>query len=600
MVARHLVTTAVYDTWPAKNVPTILLGEWCKINAHESVWKNRNVVVVPYHWDDREKFKSDCLYLENLYESLLRSLAAKLNEIHQVQYSLRYWRIAVGQWLSYFIQVLFDRWSMVVFAKENYTISEIKIIQRCQGDLVPNDLSEFISLVLSDEWNEMIYGLIIAHNSQQSSMTIRPVGREIVDERLALPVHSDKHPSTFKIKSKKLLSKAGSFFSRDEDCFIYDTYLNRSDFFCLNMKLRQFPCFWRNENADAFAFDKRFREWSLQDSVNGDAFLRLVSKLLPEHIPRAFLEGFDSIKSRLGHLPWPQNPKSIFTSVAWNSDTIFCVYAADKVEKGAKLILGQHGGNYGAALYNANENHQIAISDKFLSWGWTGSSGKVLPVGYFKNGLKELKAKKEGVALLIQMALPRQSYTLYSCPISSCQWLKYINDQFKFFNSLDDNVKKSLTIKCHPTDHGCNQENRWLGQDPTLHLETAMLPDALRKSRIAICTYNSSTFIETFVINFPTICFWYPDHWELRESAKPFFERLKSVGILHDTPESAAKQLSSVWSDITSWWQSAEVQEAVSFFCGEFAATPSNSIENIVKAHHLSLSNCSVAVKKAL
>ena len=108
-----LVTTALEETWPDDNQPVLFLGEWCRLYSRKTVWEKLDSVVAPYHWDDREKLYKDYLYLQGLYEELLVELAVKLNTIHGGNHSVRYWRIIVGPWLGYFIQMLFDRWAML-------------------------------------------------------------------------------------------------------------------------------------------------------------------------------------------------------------------------------------------------------------------------------------------------------------------------------------------------------------------------------------------------------------------------------------------------------------------------------------------------------
>jgi len=82
-----------------------------------------NAEVLPYHWDDRQKLYSDYQYLKIIYENMLKALQVQLNEIHNVDHSLRYWRILIGPWLGYFIQVVFDRWAMLKHAFKKQDIS---------------------------------------------------------------------------------------------------------------------------------------------------------------------------------------------------------------------------------------------------------------------------------------------------------------------------------------------------------------------------------------------------------------------------------------------------------------------------------------------
>ena len=71
MIQRFLVTTADERTWPADQ-PILFLGEWCRLYNRKNVWQNLDAEIVPYHWDDREKFHRDYIHLQDLYEELLR------------------------------------------------------------------------------------------------------------------------------------------------------------------------------------------------------------------------------------------------------------------------------------------------------------------------------------------------------------------------------------------------------------------------------------------------------------------------------------------------------------------------------------------------
>ena len=118
MVKRFLITSALEDTW-VFDAPVIFLGEWCKRKSRESQWKSIDSITIKYHWDDREKLKKDYFFIETIYESLLKETADHLNFIHKVDFSYRYWRILIGPWLIFFIQIIFDRWTMLKIALKN-------------------------------------------------------------------------------------------------------------------------------------------------------------------------------------------------------------------------------------------------------------------------------------------------------------------------------------------------------------------------------------------------------------------------------------------------------------------------------------------------
>ena len=82
-------------------------------------------------------------------------------------------------------------------------------------------------------------------------------------------------------------------------------------------------------------------------------------------------------------------------------------------------------------------------------------------------------------------------------------------------------------------------------------------------------------------MNIPTVIFWNPNHWEIRDSAQPYFDELKEVGIFHETPESAAQHIISVWDDVEYWWSSKTVYKAVQKFCGRFSYTSGEPLKSI-------------------
>ncbi|MGY8788055.1 MAG: LIC12162 family transferase, partial [Fidelibacterota bacterium] len=162
MVKRFLVTTALEETWPKDpKIPVLFLGEWCRIYSRRERWSKMNAEVLPYHWDDREKLFNDYQYLSDLYEITLQTLQKQLNEIHGVDHSLRYWRILIGPWLGYFIQMVFDRWAMLKHTFDKYEISGCIILKNDENILIPNDMEDFNSLLVDDDWNEMIYSELL-------------------------------------------------------------------------------------------------------------------------------------------------------------------------------------------------------------------------------------------------------------------------------------------------------------------------------------------------------------------------------------------------------------------------------------------------------
>ena len=156
---------------------------------------------------------------------------------------------------------------------------------------------------------------------------------------------------------------------------------------------------------------------------------------------------------------------------------------------------------------------------------------------------------------------------MYSAMVGP-QWLRYLVDQFAFCEALGEELMDSLLVRLYPDDYGWDQQKRWQEKFPQIDLDTGEDPIEKRiaESRIYVSTYNATSYLESFTMDVPTIIFWNPDHWEVRASAKPYFEELERVKVFHKSPESAARHIQIIWNDVNTWWKSIEVREAIDKF----------------------------------
>jgi putative transferase (TIGR04331 family) len=575
---RFLVTTADERTWP-KNCPILFLGEWCRLYNRKATWQNLDAEMVPYHWDDRDKLHRDYLYLQALYEELLQELSVRLNSLHGVEHSLRYWRILVGPWLGYFVQMLFDRWAMLEQAVKDYSIAGAQILDVAPESLIPNDMRHFEELFAGDEWNEAIYGQLL------QNLTAVPVTkvRTSVVQTLTPPT------LTLTRRLKRKMAHAASivsrWFVREDEAFFIATYLPLKQDWKLQWRLGQIPKLWRAfppPKADV-AWEKR--QWEMCQTV-ADSFAGVAREMIPKHIPVLYIEGYSALQSLCCDVPWPKKPSFIFTSNSYSSDDVFKAWAAEMVDVEVPLVVGQHGGNYGVARWSFTEYHQLAISDYWLSWGWMdGKNSRIKPVGNLKIAGCDLDWNERGGALMVEMAMPRYSYHMYSAPVAS-QWLSYFEDQCRFVAALPKTLRDQVLVRLYSHDYGWCQKQRWQNRFPQIRLDDGAISIAglIEKSRLYISTYNATTFLESLAMNIPTIIFWKPNHWEMRDSAIPYFAELKKVGIFHESPESAAYQMVRVWDDVAGWWNQPEVQDARLYFCDRFTRMPENPIQILKEA----------------
>lgn len=538
---------------------------------------------MPYHWDDRAKLYADYQYLQDLHERLLVDLSAQLNRIHEVEHSLRYWRILIGPWLGYFVQMLFDRWSSIHQAVNEYDLSGTVLLTGREETLVPNDMADFIQLFVRDEWNHLIYAAILREFTSADY-----VERERHDTEETGQRESSEIPLGRRARNTLIgwCSSAASAFTREGDAFFLTTYLPIWDEMKLHLRFRQMPQLWRSVKAARLAVDAERRNWIL-GGENRTEFERCARLMIPRQVPRAYLEGYRELTEQAGSLPWPKRPKLIWTSNSENANDVFKAWAAEKTERGTPLVIGQHGGHYGTGRWSFTEAHEIAISDCYLSWGWTETQQpKVKPVGQFKSRrpLRVRHADQHGV-LLVTTTLPRQAYHMYSA-IMSRQWLDYFDDQCSFIERLPPSIQQALIVRLNSSDYGWDQAERWGERFPALRLDSGRsnINDLIRQAQLYVSTYNATTYLESLTMNVPTVIYWNPQHWELRASAVPYFDDLKRVGVFHESPDSAAAHVAAIWGDVDAWWKSSAVRTVVERCKSRYCDLPDDLLDRVESA----------------
>ena len=66
-------------------------------------------------------------------------------------------------------------------------------------------------------------------------------------------------------------------------------------------------------------------------------------------------------------------------------DEFFKFWMASKIEKGTKINVFQHGGNYGTGKFSFFDYYDTSISDTFYSWGYkVNNNQNVVPLGNIK------------------------------------------------------------------------------------------------------------------------------------------------------------------------------------------------------------------------
>lgn len=571
-----LVTTALEEFWDTSK-PILFLGEWCRSYNRKPFWQSFDGKLLECPWSDVQKVRDASDYVKDVYERLLPVLTQAMNGLHGVNHGERYWRILLGPWLLLYIPIVYDRYVCLRAALEKYPELTTTVLTE-ESFVIPCDTLEFVQFIKEDAYNLQIYSRLMAL-----------IGKEYPRKSIkviATSFFSTGQSLSWTKRLRKSVFKAGAAVSRalkeGHPIVLRDSYFSPAVELQLAVKTfgKVWPIFGQSEPVTCENIDRLARS-QVGDSLSGrNDFEELLVRMLPLDIPQCFVERFAAVGKGMASF-YPASPKAIFSAVAWYYDETFKQWAASSAESGATLLGMQHGGNYGSLAIHPSEEHEKAITDRYFSWGWrdTEMSGKVVPGLSAKlSGRRPIGAsnQKDGI-LFVATSAPRY---ILQFPYVPALFNAYLSWQIRFVKEISSYYLTKMRVRLHREDLGWDIAGRWRDFCPDVPIEDWDIPLQLsmEECRLFVGDQLQTTFLETLSADKPTILFWNPEHNELRPEAQPFYDLLRLVGILHDTPEAAADAVNAVYDDVESWWNEPARQAARINFCDQFARTSTNAV----------------------
>jgi putative transferase (TIGR04331 family) len=582
---RYLITTSDERTWKF-DCPVVFLGEWCRTYNRKHIWQNMDAIVaMPYGLGLPQK-DADNNEARALEESLLSKLCEVLNEHHGVQHDARFWRIVLGHWLRRYVDVMLNRVKTLELCLQSYAISGTTAYSNTNYTLSTTDSYSAIWAFNDNRWNNALSVRIL----DLMKVTSCPV--EVIEDCPLEGYHFNVIAESSALKRTVLkwsylqVGKLLSWFARDSDAFIIKSYLSKKNEIKLQLALKQCPQLWVSPKHEVVEKpDKALREkLAIHFTSQSDNNLEnILSLMLFELLPVCFLEGFANLNIVVKQQSWPKFPKFIFTSNNFDTDEVFKLWAATKVESGSKYFTGQHGNNYGTYRYFGQCSLEELTADKFITWGWTDGLPQHTPAFLFKTaGKKAWHYNPQGGLLLIELCLNHRITTWDG----TAEFANYFEDQQRFISTLESMPRKGVTIRLHSAYRYLkwNEEARWQAFDPLLKVDTGSvaIKSLIAKSRLVVHSYDSTGILETLSQNIPTLAFWQNGLDHLRESAKPYYQLLVDAGIVHLTSLSASQKVNEIWDDVEGWWWGRRVQNARKEFCERYARHTQNPIHDLM------------------
>jgi putative transferase (TIGR04331 family) len=590
MQARHLVTTADERTWPTGQ-PLLFLGGWCQRWERRNQWQTLDATwAEPYGLGQRSK-DADHAYVRDLEMSLFPELCDLLGRWHGVSSDQRYWRIILGHWFRRYVEVIFNRTRTLQSCIAQYSIDSTTVLENSAYSLATNDSYAAIWASNDDRWNHELY-VRLMKLMPEFNIRFESVVDDRSDRGFSWQYKEQRGLRTRMVSVfRSAADRAISLLQAEDDVVIVNSYLPRKQELKLQVLLGQCPQLLPS-NVRPIRMEpdtERRRELCQQiaGAEKGDVE-QMVRTQLFELLPVCYLEAFSLIKKQCARISWPSKPRAVFTSNNFDTDEIFKSWVADKVLQGSKYITGQHGNNYGTHRHHVYPSIEEITADRFVTWGWEDGLSQHRPAFLLKTTGRKTNHPTDpaGELLLIEFGLPHRlnTWDVFA------EFDDYFEDQKRFVSGLTEPPCRQLRVRLSRTyeQMGWGELERWREFDSGLQLNdgTENIDGLIAKSRLVVHSYDSTGILETLSQNIPTVAFWQNGLEHVRDSARPWYQLLIDVGIVHLSAASAAQHVSNVWDDVAGWWELAAVKNARLAFCNQYARTvphPLQELRNILK-----------------
>ena len=302
-----------------------------------------------------------------------------------------------------------------------------------------------------------------------------------------------------------------------------------------------------------------------------DAIWSSVAQSSPSFLVEQFLE--------LGH--WAaetadRNARLVYTANAHQSSALFRHLAWAQRQVGTKIAIHQHGGGYGIDEQHLGEDHDVALSDVFYTFGWQrpdlGRRVRSLPTAMPERA----KGSKPHGYLLVSLPILAHVYRLQAF-LMPAHIEHAVSETISFVNELVADT--DLCVRSSGSD--VFPMSRLVGAQAKITHDAGSGRGSVAASRakLTIHNYLGTSWLETLAMNIPTVCFYDPTMYRPRAAAQPFVDALVRVGVVHYSGREAAKFVNSLHGDPSSWWGSSEVQEAREAFVARYANFSDNWLD---------------------
>ena len=400
-------------------------------------------------WKNKTFLRKSLKYLNRTNEKIIYELSIKFRKTLGLDYNLKFWKIILWPWLSYFSFVVFDSYHIL---KKSSKIKNLKQILLCKNKIseyCPYDYQQFAHLLKNDEYRFYIFSNIA------EKLNLNKLKKKYINIKLNknknIYLNGDYRKLNFLERIKIFLLKL--VFNFKKKYIILDLKFGNAfkklKYLIFYFKFAFFA-FKDKKYGEQIDYDKELRS-KFTINLQNNEFEKILSEIIAYQIPTSILEHLNQ-NIQFVKKNYPKKVEKITSANSFWGDDIVKIWIATIVENNGIFYPRQHGGSYGTDRVHANELIEKKLGEEFLSWGWKDKNVKPMPsieknILFEKNNRfnKNINNESKNIKKILLILSPSNRYSknIYSTPMGD-EWYFHNQNILKFLKNMLKNLLKLM------------------------------------------------------------------------------------------------------------------------------------------------------------
>ena len=319
-----------------------------------------------------------------------------------------------------------------------------------------------------------------------------------------------------------------------------------------------YNCFDNNQ------YNLEYRKKLLLNFNSSNKFEEFLKLNLFIEIPMSYLETYNEIKKIVKQSNLRK--QKIITTVEYTMDDFYKIWIAEKKKYGSKIYIYDHSNSLRCNFFDYN--HDFIISKKIISNLKIKNSHYInLPeIKFSINKSKYLNKDGKKISIIMYEG-PKYTGKCISAPTSLTNY-QLFKQLLIFYSKLNFKIKKNVKFKSPPYSNerfGTHSKIKKILGDSKIYDYRDKMVNVIKDSKLLICTYPQTSFLEILISEKPFILLISKKHWMFDKFGEKLISKLIKSNLLFTNELLAARHINKISENINKWWDSKENQKNLSY-----------------------------------